>query len=30
VPYATIISGVVILPLLYYYTLQVEKVKKTP
>lgn len=30
VPYATIISSVVILPLLYYYTLQVEKVKKTP
>ncbi len=30
VPYATIISGVVILPLLYYYTLQVEKDKKTP
>ncbi|HBI50156.1 MAG TPA: polysaccharide biosynthesis protein [Moraxellaceae bacterium] len=30
VPYATLISGVVILPLLYYYTLQVEKVKKTP
>ena len=30
VPYATIISGVVILPLLYYYTLQVENVKKTP
>ena len=30
VPYATIISGVVILPLLYHYTLQVEKVKKTP
>lgn len=30
VPYATIISSVVILPLLYYYTLQVEKDKKTP
>ena len=30
VPYATIISGVVILPLFDYYTLQVDKVKKTP
>ncbi len=28
VPYATIVSSVVILPLLYYYTLQVGKVKK--